>query len=158
MPYVNTKPGKCMWWCNENERKSDKERKSEIQTESKCQRLCIFVIQSWWWNKFMNMIEKLNFLKYIKGKENNSRAKLLTFIAVLSWTVCNHVMVRGEGTEEETSWQIDLHSPDFPSYCLIWTKLYWQLVAVGIERQILLPRLTICFNSITPIPISSHQE
>lgn len=111
-----------------------------------------YEINSWIW------FEKMNFLKYIKGKENNSRAKLLTFIAVLSWTVCNHVMVRGEGTEEETSWQIDLHSPDFPSYCLIWTKLYWQLVAVGIERQILLPRLTICFNSITPIPISSHQE
>ena len=157
MQYVNTKPGKCMWWCNENERKSDKERKSEIQRVNVKGFVSLwfypsYEINSWIW------FEKMNFLKYIKGKENNSRAKLLTFIAVLSWTVCNHVMVRGEGTEEETSWQIDLHSPDSPSYCLIWTKLYWQLVAVGIKRQILLPRLTICFNSITPIPISSHQE
>ena len=146
-----------MWWCNENERKSDKERKSEIQRVNVKGFVSLwfypsYEINSWIW------FEKMNFLKYIKGKENNSRAKLLTFIAVLSWTVCNHVMVRGEGTEEETSWQIDLHSPDSPSYCLIWTKLYWQLVAVGIKRQILLPRLTICFNSITPIPISSHQE
>lgn len=109
-------------------------------------------INSWIW------LKKWISWKILKERKIIQRAKLLTFIAVLSWTVCNHVMVRGEGTEEETSWQIDLHSPDFPSYCLIWTKLYWQLVAVGIERQILLPRLTICFNSITPIPISSHQE
>ena len=146
-----------MWWCNENERKSDKERKSEIQRVNVKGFVSLWFypsdeINSWIWLK--------NWISWniLKERKIIQRAKLLTFIAVLSWTVCNHVMVRGEGTEEETSWQIDLHSPDSPSYCLIWTKLYWQLVAVGIERQILLPRLTICFNSITPIPISSHQE
>lgn len=140
-------------------------RESQIKKESQRYRLRANVkgfvslwfypsdeINSWIWLK--------NWISWniLKERKIIQRAKLLTFIAVLSWTVCNHVMVHWEGTGEETSWQIDLHSPDFPSYCLIWTKLYWQLVAVGIERQILLPRLTICFNSITPIPISSHQE